>query len=168
MVSNSLAISSLNKRSIIFDILSLAVITVTPALSHMFSVPIYLIEPMRIMLLLTLIHTSNKNAYLMAFFLPLFSYFISSHPVILKVALIAGELIFNVWFFLFLNKFVKNHFITMAASILVSKFLYYSAKFSVISFGLLSTELFSTPIYIQVILVLVVSVYAHFMLKRSV
>jgi hypothetical protein len=61
-------------KTAILDVTALLIIYLTPAISHLFSFPVYLLEPMRIMLILAVVHTSRKNAYLLALTLPLFSF----------------------------------------------------------------------------------------------
>jgi len=164
---NTLTLTNSKIKNAAFDFLALAVITFTPALSHMFALPIYLIEPMRIMLIFSLIHTSRKNAYLLAIVLPLFSYFISAHPVFPKMLLIASELVLNVWLFTFLTNKFKNNFVSMFLSIALSKIYYYVVKVGLVSFAVVSGSIISTPLYIQLIVSIVLSFYAFFMLRRE-
>ncbi len=161
-----LSISKLNTKSIILDICALAFIYFVPTISHLLNIPIYLVEPMRIMLILAIAHTSKKNAYIIALTLPLFSFLISSHPNIFKVLIITAELVMNVWLFYELSK-RTNQFVAMLSSILLSKVFYYLIKFSLISFAVLQTGLFSTPIYLQLITSVVFSGYLFFIVRRN-
>jgi hypothetical protein len=167
MKSFSIGISKYDYKTVVYDILALAVITLTPAISHITAIPIYLLEPMRIILLLSIVHTSKKNVYLLAVALPLFSFIISAHPTILKSALISTEMILNVFLFFYLVKFFKNSFPAAIVSILISKIYYYLLKFAFISFGLISTELVSTPIILQVVVGTSISVYLWFFFKNE-
>lgn len=161
-----LSISKLNIKSIILDIFALAFIYFVPTISHLLNVPLYLVEPMRIMLILAIAHTNKKNAYLIALTLPVFSFLISAHPNIFKVLLITAELILNVWLFYELSK-KTNQFVAMLSSILLSKIFYYLLKFGLISFAVLQTGLFSTPIYLQLITSVVFSGYLFFVIRRN-
>ena len=154
-------------RSVVFDILGLAFIYFVPTISHLLSVPLYLVEPMRIMLILAIAHTSKKNAFLVALTLPLFSFLVSAHPHILKTMLITAELVFNVWLFYFLAKKTKNYFIAMLASIFLSKIFYYLMKYALISFAFLDSGLVSTPIYLQIITMVIFSSYLLLVLSRK-
>ena len=154
-------------KTIIIDISALALIYFTPAISHLFNFPFYLIEPMRLMLILTLVHTTKRNAFLIAFTLPVFSFIISAHPSIIKSLLIAGELAVNVWLFYELSKLIKHYFVTALLSIIISKIVYYAAKALLISSTLLQGELISTPIYLQLIMTVLFSTYIYFMLKEK-
>lgn len=161
-----LSISKLNTRSIVLDILALAFIYFVPTISHLLNVPLYLVEPMRIMLILAIAHTKKKNAYLIALTLPLFSFLISGHPNIFKAVIITMELLLNVWLFYELTK-RTNQFVAMLSSIILSKIFYYLLKFGLISFAVLQTGLISTPIYLQVITSLVFSGYLFFIFRRN-
>ncbi|MDA3943342.1 MAG: hypothetical protein PF694_07365 [Bacteroidetes bacterium] len=157
------------KKTIItagLDILALAFIYFTPALSHMFQLPIYLIEPMRLMLILALVHTNKKNAYLLALTLPMFSFMISGHPVFIKTILISLELSFNVFLFYSLTQRSKNLLFAVLGSIIISKIVYYLLKFGLLQMLLLEGELVSTPLLIQLITSLVFSFYCFVLLKR--
>jgi len=153
--------SERNIKSILFDIMALSFIYFVPAISHMLSFPIYLIEPMRIMLILSLAHTRRSNAYIIALTLPLFSFLISSHPSGLKTALISFELILNVWLFFTLSGIIKNQFVSMFLSISLSKIVYYLIKYVLLSTALMSGDLVTTPIYIQIITTIVFSIYVY-------
>lgn len=151
--------SKQNFKSAFFDIAALAFIYFVPAISHLISLPVYLIEPMRLMLILALVHTTKQNAYIIAVTLPLFSFLISAHPVLPKMILISFELVLNVFlFYLLITKF-KNTFFPIIISIIASKLVYYVIKFGLIKLTLLDSGLISTPIPIQVITALIFSSY---------
>lgn len=149
-------------RTIIFDILALLAIYLVPAISHLLGFPIYYLEPMRIMLILAIAHTSKKNTYLIALTLPIFSFLISAHPSMIKTSLVTGELLLNVWLFFFLLEKISNKTSSIFLSILISKIFYYLVKFLLINSALMGGDLISTPVYIQIIMLLVMSVYIYF------
>ena len=129
-----------------------------PTLSHLTSWPLYMFEPMRCVLLLNLLVLGNKkNAYLMAITLPLFSYFVGSHPVLVKSLIMTIELVMNIWLFDMFTRKVANCMLAMLLSILVSKALYYSLKYVSISFGLLNTDIVDINIFIQLMVALIIS-----------
>lgn len=154
-------------KSVVLDLFALALIYFLPAISHLIGFPLYLIEPMRIMLILAIAHTSQRNAYLLALTLPLFSFVISAHPSFLKMLLISAELVLNVWLFYYILKLAKNHFAAMLSSIIISKVIYYGIKFMLISFVMLSGSLVSTPIYIQLITSVVFSGYVFLIFRNK-
>ncbi|MFA7228928.1 MAG: hypothetical protein WC061_07830 [Melioribacteraceae bacterium] len=167
MKSISAAISKYDYKTVIFDIIALAAVTFTPALSHLTSIPFYLLEPMRIILLLSIVYTSRKNVYLLTLALPLFSFIISAHPSVIKSLLITSEMALNIFLFFFLAGYFKNSFTRAVSSIIVSKIYYYLLKFSLISFGLINTELISTPIILQIIVGLSISLYLWFFYREE-
>jgi hypothetical protein len=154
-------------RSVLFDIFGLAFIYFVPTLSHLLSVPLYLVEPMRIMMILAIAHTNKRNAYLIALTLPLFSFLVSAHPHLLKTMLITIELLANVWLFYFISNRWKNYFGAMLTSIVFSKALYYLMKYGLISLAFLDSSLISTPIYLQIITAVIFSSYLVVMLMRK-
>lgn len=154
-------------KTYLIDFFLLLSIYFLPALSHLFAFPIYYFDPMRIALVVALIHTSKKNAYIIAITLPLFSFLISSHPQILKSFLISTELIINLGLFFFLKDKLKNVFATLFISIVISKVIYYFLKFVLIYFTLLNDKLFSTPFYFQLISVFVLSSYIYIVNRTS-
>ncbi|MEW6195320.1 MAG: hypothetical protein AB1521_09205 [Bacteroidota bacterium] len=167
MITNSLTIPRLDFKTILIDLSALLLITFTPAISHLVSLPIYLLEPMRIMLVLSIVHTTKKNSYLIALALPVLSFVISSHPSIFKSALIISELMLNVYLFNLLIKYIKNNFAAMLGSILISKIYYYGVKFGLVSIGLISGELVATPVYLQLIIAVVLSFYTVFLYNKK-
>jgi hypothetical protein len=154
-------------RSVVLNLFALALIYFLPAISHLVGFPLYLLEPMRIMLILAIAHTSQRNAYMLALTLPLFSFMVSAHPSFLKMMLITAELVLNVWLFYFILKMAKNHFAAMLSSIIISKVIYYGIKFLLISFVMLSGSLVSTPLYIQLITSVVFSGYVFFIFRNK-
>ena len=150
-------------RTVVFDLLALLAIYLVPAVSHLLSFPVYYLEPMRIMLILAIVHTSRKNAYLIALTLPLFSMLISAHPSLVKTSLITGELLLNVWLFFLLSEKLSNKTLSIFLSIVVSKIFYYLVKFLLVTSALISGDLIATPIYIQIIMLFVLSGYIYLM-----
>ncbi len=160
------ALERLNVRSILFDLIAISFIYFVPTISHVLSLPVYLIEPMRLMLILALVHTTKQNAYILALTMPLFSFLLSAHPVLPKMLLITFELSLNVFLFhLLLSKF-RNIFFPIFFSILGSKIIYYIIKYGLIQFAILKSGLISTPILIQILMTLIFSGYLFFFYKK--
>jgi len=153
--------------SILIDLGALTFIYLVPTISHLFNVPVYLIEPMRLMLIFALVHTNKTNAYIIALSMPIFSFLISGHPVFPKMVLIALELSLNVYLFYFLVKKIKSVFPSIFLSIVLSKIIYYLLKFGLVSMVIIDGAVISTPITIQVITALVFSLYVYFFFKKK-
>jgi hypothetical protein len=162
----SLAFVKNHYKSVIIDFSALLLIYFVPALSHLISFPVYLVEPMRIMLILAMVHTSRNNAYLLALTLPLFSFLVSAHPNIFKGLIMTGELVLNVWLFYEISKRINNLFFSMMTAVILSKIVYYLLKLGIISFGLIESGLFATPIWLQIIMVVILSCYPVFFLRN--
>jgi hypothetical protein len=153
-------------KNSVFDIFAVAFIYFVPALSHLTALPIYYLEPMRLLLILSIVHTSKRNSYILAATLPIFSFIVSAHPVFLKTLLITGELLLNVWLFFFISEKIKNKFSSMILSISLSKIAYYAIKFGLISFVLIEGSLIATPIIMQIITTLLFSTYVFYLKKN--
>ena len=151
----------------VMNILAVSFIYFVPAISHLLSFPIYLVEPLRIMLILSIAHTKKENAYFLALTLPIFSFLVSGHPLFPKMLIIITELSLNVWLFLYLKKKVGSPFISMLISILVSKIYYYIFFYIFVEAALLSSSAGEHSLYIQAILTVVFSGYVYLIQKRK-
>lgn len=165
--TTALSLNRLDAKTLLIDLSALAFIYFVPALSHLLALPVYFIEPMRLMLIIAIAHTSRRNAFIIAATLPLFSFLISAHPHLIKMLLISAELVLNVWLFYFILKKSGNAFVSMISSIVISKVAYYLIKFGLISSLLLSGSLVSTPLLIQLITTLVFSGYLFFVFRNK-
>ncbi|MDP3461265.1 MAG: hypothetical protein Q8S18_00585 [Bacteroidales bacterium] len=154
-------------KSVLIDIAALTFIYSLPALSHLLSLPVYLIEPMRMMLIIAMVHSSRANAYILALTMPLFSFLISSHPSFYKMLLISFELVLNVSVFYLIVDRVKHVFAAIFTGIVISKLVYYALKFGFIGFALIGGSLVSTPLLIQLITALIYSTYLAVFFERE-
>jgi hypothetical protein len=154
-------------KSALIDLTAVLLIYFTPALSHLINLPVYLIEPVRLMLILSIAHSSKTNTFILALSLPLFSHLISAHPVFLKTVLISFELVIFSYLFFELSKKYKSVFTVMFVSIAAGKFFYYIFKYILISGGLIQSELISTPLLMQLIITVIFSIYVSFSLNRN-
>ena len=168
-MENILALKKFNgkTKNILLDVSAAAVIYFVPAITHLLNFPVYFIEPMRLMLILAIVHTNRRNAYVIAFSLPIFSLLISGHPSIMKTSLITAELMLNVWLFYAIVEKINSKSFSMFLSILISKVFYYVIKYGLISFALLNSGLVSTPIYIQIVTTILFSVYIFAFYKKN-
>lgn len=159
---NSLSRPISNKSAIIsmlLDVIALVFIYSVPSISHLVNFPVYLIEPMRVMLILSIAHTSKRNAYILALTMPVFSFVTSGHPEFTKMILITFELLLNVYLLYFLARKINNHFFAVFLSIIISKIAYYIIKYVLINTTLISAGLITTPLYIQLTTTIIFSLY---------
>lgn len=145
-------------RSIVTDIILLGVIYLLPTISHLLAFPLYLLDPMRMVIFASILISNNKyNSYFLAVTIPLFSYFVGGHPVFLKSLIICIELFSNIAFWWLLLKRWKNVFLAALTSILVAKVLYYAIKILFLEMGWIQMEIISTSISLQIIVALAIS-----------
>jgi hypothetical protein len=156
-------------KALLIDFAALAFILVTPSLAHLFSFPVYMLEPMRLMMILSLAHSTKKNSYLLALALPLFSFLVSGHPEPVKMMIITAELVLNVYLFYLLAARVRNIFLSGFLSILLSKLLCYLAYLVVFSLAFVRDEAGTMFLGVQLLTSLIFSgyLYAIFKAKRS-
>ena len=75
---------------------------------------------------------------------------------------------FNVGLFLLLFKKINNIFLVTLVSIAASKLFYYTVKYLLLGTGIMEGDLISTPLYMQVIVTVALSIYAYFIRLRFV
>jgi hypothetical protein len=153
-------------RNAITDIAALVFVGLVPAASHMFNIPVYYIEPMRIMLVLALLFSSRWNAYTLAIVLPLFSFLVSGHPAPVKMLIIMAELLMNVWLFLYFYQKSRRSFLSAFSSIIISKVFCYAMYLVVFSMAFVKAEAETTFLFAQMILTLLLSGMVWFITYR--
>ncbi len=130
-----------------------------PALAHISPFPIYLFDPMRLLMLIGFQLTKQKaNAYFLAVTIPLFSVMVTGHPSIFKALMISVELMVNILFFMLLFRRFKLHIaLSIFFSIIGSKLIYYAIKFVFINLRYIEGDIITTNLYIQFLTVVIVS-----------
>lgn len=152
-------------RSIVTDIILLGVIYLLPTISHLLAFPLYLLDPMRIVIFASILISSKKyNSYLLAVTIPIFSYFVGGHPIFLKSVTISIELLANVMLFWLLLKRWQNVFIVTLSSIIAAKVLYYAIKLFFVELGWIKMDIISTSIIVQVVMALIISILMYFIM----
>lgn len=153
---------------IVLDLLALLLVYFLPALAHLTSIPFYIIEPFRLMVLVSLVVMNNKhNALLLAISLPLFSFLVATHPLFVKAFLISVEMVLNVFVYSLLIKRINKLFWVVLISIVISKACYYLLKYGFISTGLLSMSLVSTSLLVQLAVVFITALLFDQIYKLS-
>jgi hypothetical protein len=159
--------NNLNTKSILFDIGAMFLIYFLPKISSLLDVQFYLFEPMRVVIVFAIVHTSKKNANIIALILPVVSYIFSNHPSVVKTIILSGDLLLNIFSYHSLLQFKVNKFLLMSISIVASKIFYYLIKYLLIHFLVLNGNLIATPIFIQIIIVIILSGYVYLLDKVS-
>lgn len=147
-------------RNFILDFIALAFIYFAPSLAHLVNLPVYMIEPMRLMLILSLVHSGKFNSFLLAMTLPLFSFLVSSHPAAPKMLIITAELVLNVFLFYFFLGKLKSPFFAMISSIIVSKLMAYALYLIFFSLAFVRSEAEISFLLIQLVTTVIFSSYA--------
>jgi len=155
-------LSNIKIRTVVIDFLALSLIYLLPTLSHLTGIPFYYLEPMRVVVLLSLLFTHRWNSLLLALTIPLFSFLIASHPSLFKVLLVTIDLTLNILLFMFFTKSIKQTFFVLLLSIAISKMVYYLLKYMFIQFYLVDGELVATSLYIQIIVMVALSLIIAF------
>jgi hypothetical protein len=148
------------------DISALVFVGLVPAASHLFKIPVYYMEPMRVMLVLALLYSSRWNAYALAIVLPLFSFLVSGHPAPLKMMVIMAELVLNAWLFLYFYQKTRRSFLSALGSIIISKVFCYTMYFVVFSVAFVKAEAEMSFLFAQIILTLLLSGLVWIILAR--
>ncbi|MCX6235658.1 MAG: hypothetical protein NT175_13230 [Bacteroidetes bacterium] len=152
-------------QTALFNILAFGFVFAIPYVSKYTGIPFYVIEPMRLAVILAIAHMNRWNAYILALVLPLFMFLTAMHPSVYKTLLLGLELLLNAGLFYFLVKKIKNAFFTMLISIVAGKMIYYGLKYLFIDIQLIEGPLVSTPIMYQLLTTFVYSGYIYLILR---
>lgn len=154
-------------KSLLIDLAGILLIYFLPEISKLLNIHFYLLEPMRVLIIIAIVHTSKENSYILAVLLPAASYLFSNHPSVIKTFILSGDLLLNIFLYFSLIKIKLNKFLLMSICIIASKFAYYLAKYLLIQFSVLKGDLIATPPYIQIIIIIILSGYVYLADKLS-
>jgi hypothetical protein len=142
-----------HRSVLLIDVVLLVALYLVPSLSHATALPVYMLEPMRIALIIALLFTNRANTYFIAVTIPLASVLITGHPEPLKAVLMCIEFSVLVAAYGFLAQRLRiPAFAALTAAILLGKVVYYSMKSVALGAGWLSGSLISTPLKTQLVL----------------
>lgn len=148
-----------NISTILIDLLAILFIVFMGDIVRAIGYPLYILDPMRVMVFLAIAFTFRWNAYLLAFLLPLVSFILGGHPYFLKTALMMVELVLNVWLFFFLLKHIGMPLMSALMSIIFTKAMYYLFKYLFIKQLWISGDLLSTPLEMQIYTTFGISIF---------
>jgi hypothetical protein len=155
------------RKSIILDAFALAFIYFIPSLAHLIALPVYMIEPMRVMLILSLAHSTRVNSWILALTLPLFSWTVSGHPEFAKMLIISTELALNVFLFYILYDRIRKSFPAILISIVLSKAAAYIMYWVFFSWSFVLGESDTLFLVVQLLTTLIFSFYVSLMFMRG-
>ncbi|HZX63151.1 MAG TPA: hypothetical protein VFE66_08065 [Bacteroidales bacterium] len=155
------------RNGLLLDIVAIAVVFFTPKIGQLIHLPFYMVEPMRLMVVLSIAHSNRANSYLLALTLPLFSWAVSGHPEFFKMLVMTGEMAANVFLFYYFVRKIDSVLLSMIISIVVSKVLCYA--FYLVFFSMMFIQEEADPSFLiaQVITTLVFSFYVFFILRKK-
>jgi hypothetical protein len=153
--------------NLLLDSVAVLLIIITPAVTHLTGIPFYMMEPMRLMLVLSMAHSNRINTYLLAAALPLLSWLLTGHPFFLKMIIISGELLLNTALFYFFTRNLRSVFLPMLSSILISKIACYLAYGLAFSWSFVQEEAGILFLVIQLFMMIVFSTYIYIMRRKS-
>ncbi len=136
-------------RTLITDVLVLFSFYATIIFAHILPFPLYKLDPMKILVLGTVIYSSRNNAMFMAAILHVLSFFSTGHPVFPKFLIMSSELAIFAWVLGTLQSSRIAKPLGFLSAIFVSKLFYYLIKGGAISLGFLDQNLLSTSIATQ-------------------
>lgn len=154
-------------KNLLIDLGGILFIYFLPGITSHLNIPLYLFEPMRVIIIIAIVHTSKENTYILALLLPAFSYIFSNHPSMIKTFILSGDLLLNIFLYFRFLKDKVNKFLLMSVCIIGSKLTYYLVKYLLIQFSVLKGDLIATPLYVQILIVIILSGYVYFMDKLS-
>lgn len=156
--------TKINTKVIGIDVLLLGVMCLVPTFSHLTTLSLSALDPMRIALLAgMLLVTDRRNAYLLAVALPLVSCALCGMPTPAKALIMAVELSANVALFSLLSdKMNLKVFPAMLLSIVGAKVVYYALKALVLS----PAVLVSTSLWLQLALTMVFAIIFATVIKK--
>lgn len=152
-MTTALATLRKHRKVLLIDVALLAAMYLLPSLSHLTALPLFMLEPMRVALIVALLFTNRANTYLIAITIPLASSVITGHPEPLKAALMCVEFSVLVAAYGHLARRIGiQTFAALTAAILIGKLVYYALKSAALSAGLMTGSLISTPVGTQIAL----------------
>lgn len=147
-------------NSFILILAGIVVVVLVPVFAHLTGVPVYMLEPMRLMLFVSIVHGNKTISYLLAGSLPVVSLLTSGHPEFHKMLIITAELLLNTYLFYRLTRATGRPFVAAAASILISKSACYLAYWPVFSLSFMITEASPVFLSVQIITTMLFSYYS--------
>ncbi len=154
-------------KALLLDSVALAFVFFTPKIGSFIHLPFYMIEPMRLMVILSIAHSSRCNSYLLALSLPLFSWAVSGHPEFYKMLVMTGEITANVFLFYYLFRKIESAFLAMIISVVVSKVLCYALYLVFFPMVFFREEAGTSFLIAQGFTTLIFSFYIYLILRKD-
>lgn len=148
------------------DVVLLGIVGTIPALSHLFAVPLYEFEPMRMSLFTAILLSGKRNSYVLAAGMPLFAALATGHPMPPKMFLIQFELLANVWILRQCLARRRSFWSAAVLSVVLAKALYYGGKYLMLKLGWMRGPLLATDWTHQLAVLVLIAGIGHVVWKR--
>lgn len=138
--------------------------------SHNIGIPLYKINPMHWVLYFMILHKKpvNISILFLAFALPFTSTILTGYPHLIKSILMGIEMSFyGIFFKIFTTYYFKTTINAFILSQIIGHFIYYTIKYILIEIGLMNSMLFTSSIFFQIVVILVLGLTLHFSTKLS-
>ncbi len=155
------------RKNLLLDIVGLVIVFFTPKIGQYTHLPFWMVEPMRLMVVLSIAHCTHANSYFLALVLPAFSWAVSGHPEFFKMIVMTGEITINVFLYYFLLRKNDSVFLSMITSIVVSKVFCYAIYLLFFSMMFVKDEAEPSFLIAQVISTLVFSFYVYWVSRKK-
>ncbi len=148
--SISIVIPQSITRILVADVLVILCFYITITVAHILPFPLYKLDPMKIIVLVTVIYSTRWNSVAIAAALPVLSFLSTGHPVFPKFLIMSSELmVFAFVLSSFRIRQLKG-IISFLSAVLISKILYYMIKSGVIAMGYLDQAFIPSDFYTQI------------------
>ncbi len=148
------------------DVVLLGIVGTIPALSHLFAVPLYEFEPMRMSLFAAILLSGKRNSYVLAVGMPLFAGLATGHPMPPKMFLIQFELLANVWILRQCLARRRGFWSAAVLSVVLAKALYYGGKYLMLKLGWMGGPLLATDWTHQLAVLALIAGIGHVVWRR--
>ncbi|NQV49615.1 MAG: hypothetical protein HQ507_03920 [Candidatus Marinimicrobia bacterium] len=137
-------------RTLLTDVLVLLSFSLTLVVAHVLPFPLYKLDPMKILVLVTVIYSSRWNSLAIAAALPILSFLSTGHPVFPKFLIMSSELMVFAFVLGSFHTRQSKKIIGFLSAVLISKIFYYMVKGGAIALGYLDQSLISTDFHTQI------------------
>lgn len=146
----SLAAPNSFARTALVDALIFLGFYLTIVFAHILPFPLYKLDPMKILVLITVVYSNRGNALGIAAVLPILSFLSTGHPVFPKFMIMSMEMIVFAFVLSTLSQRKSSGLVTFLGAVFISKGVYYLIKAGAIALGFLDQVLISTDLYTQI------------------
>ena len=157
----------LKSKTIFIDLTAFAAVALTSIIGMLYHLPFYMLEPIRLMVVISIAHSTRNNSFFLASVLPLYSWIVTGHPELLKMIVMTTEICSNVFLYYYLIKRVDSVLMSMIISVIISKVICYALYLIFFSLIFIEEEADTSFLICQVITTLIFSFYVWIILQKN-